>query len=418
MLDGVKICCHINDFEAWRKAVNIELFTPTDLETGATKGKTRTINGGLQQTITHRGIFENYQITIKETTKTQVNGKRSVSYFLTIDGSLHKNYFGGANYLPFHWDDLQKEIIKLETGLQLSGHADLANLEIGLNIPFQFPVFTYLKQNLITYKGHPFDRYNPDKNGLCLGYVCPLSQYAVKIYDKGKQFNLPDNLMRFELRYLKMQPLKERGIKHLSDLTDFEKVNGLLSLLISAWENTVLFDSSINLNNPELKDRDRQLLKDGRRPGYWEHLKETKKRRFDYHRKKYRELVTRYGNGLHEKVREMIITGWENLFKNCTILPGVQNPELFKFTVKVKGKNEQKRVCLSCGRDISNQDSRSKFCGSKFVGEAAAHQCRNRDSNQRNNFKNKVRRINSRGVLFDISPYLIVNNNKKQVYAI
>ncbi len=355
MLDGVKIYYHINDFEAWRKAVNIELFTPTDLETGATKGKTRTINGGVQQTITHRGKFETYQLTLKETIKTQVSGERSVSYFLVIDGSLHKNFFNGANYLPFTWDDLQTEIIKLETGLQLSGNIDLANLEIGVNIKLPFPVFSFLKQNLIAYKGNPFNRYNPDKNGLCLGYVCPLSQYAVKIYDKGKQFNLPDNVLRFELRYLKMQPLKERGIKHLADLKGFEIVNGLLSLLLSAWDKTVLFDSSIDLNSPALKDKDRQLLKEGRRPGYWEQLKETNKRRFEYHRQKYRELVTKYGSGWHDKIRELIKKEWENLFKNCTILPTVQTPELYEFTVKVKGKNVQNRHCLTCGRDITNQ---------------------------------------------------------------
>jgi len=418
VLDGVKIYYQINDFEAWRKVVNIELFTPTDLETGATKGKTRTINDSLQQTITYRGNIETYQLTIKETNKCQVNGNRSVSYFLIIDGSIHKNYYKGANYLPFTWDCLQPELIKLETRLQLTGFADLANLEIGVNIPLSFPVFPFLKNNLISYKGNQFNRYNPDKNGLCLGYVCPLSQYSVKVYDKGIQFDLPEYLMRFELRYLKMQTLKERGIKHLSDLRDFDKVNSLLGLLLSAWDNTLLFDSSIDLKNPKIKNKDRELLKDGRRPGYWEQLKETNSRRYNYQREKFRLLINKYGEGWHEKIKELIKTQWENLFKNCTILPSVQNPDLYKLTVKVKGKNVQKRTCLSCGRDITNQDSRSKFCSAKYVGEAAAHQCRNKDSNQRNNFKNKLRRIESRGVLFDITPYLIVNNNKKQVYAI
>ena len=418
MLDGVKIYYQINDFDAWRKAANIDLFTPTDLETGATKGRARAINGGLQQTIIHRGNFETYLITIKETTKCQENGCRAVSYFLIIDGSLHKNYFSGANYLPFTWDCLQTELNKLETGLQLSGVADLVNLEIGVNIPLPVPVFHFLKHNLISYKGNQFNRYNPDKNGNCLGYVCPLSQYSVKVYDKGKQYDLPGNLMRFELRYLKMQTLKERGIKNLTDIKDFNKANGLLNLLLTAWDNTVLFDSSIDLKNPNIKNKDRELLKEGRRPGYWEHLKETNSRQYNYQREKFRLLVADYGQGWHKKIKELIKTQWENLFKNCTILPSVKTPELYKFTVKVKGKNVQKRFCLSCGRDITNQDSRSRFCSAKFVGEAAAHQCRNRDSNPRNNLKGKIRRINSRGVLFDITPYLIVNNNKKQVYAI
>lgn len=419
MFDGLKIFYSLSDFEAWKRAVNIELFTPTDIDTGATKGKIRTVNGGQHQTITHRGNFENYLVTIKETTHTQVSGKRSVSYFLIVDGSLHKNHFNGKNYLPFTWDKVLTEIDNLETGLQLTGQfAEIVNLEIGVNIKLPVGVFSFLKKNLIAFKGHLFNRYNPDKNKMCLGYVCPLTQYSVKLYDKGKQFNLPDNLLRFELRYLKMQTLKKRGIKQLTDLTDIQKVNGLLSLLLAAWDNILLFDSSINLKNKVLKQSELNLLRDGSNPKYWEALKEKNSRQFNYQRDKFKELIKKYGTGWHEKIRELIKTEWETLFKNCTILPSVQNPELYKFTVKVKGKNVQKRFCLSCGRDISNQDSRSKFCSSKFIGEAAAHQCRNRDSNPRNNFKNKLRRINSGGVLFDVTPYMIVNNNKKQVYGI
>lgn len=418
MLDGVKLFCQIPEFESWRRAVNLDLFTPTDLETGAVRGKTRQIGGWVQQTIPHRGNFQTYQLTIKETIKSQVNGKRSVSYFLIVDGSLHKNNFGGANYLPFTWDRLQTELNSLETGLQLTGDTEIVNLEIGVNIGLPFPVFTFLNQNLISYKGNQFNRYNPDKNGVCLGYVCPLSQYSVKVYDKGKQFDLPGYLMRFELRYLKMQTLKERGIKRLTDLKDLNKVNGLLGLLLTAWDNILLFDSSIELKNFELRDRDRNLLREGRRAGFWEDLRETNPRRYNYQREKFRSLVAKYGQGWHGKIRELIKTQWENLFENCTILPTVPNPELYDFTVKVKGKNVQSRSCLSCGKDITHQDSRSKFCSARFVGEAAAHQCRNRDSNPRNNLRNKIRRIKSRGVLFDITPYLIVNNNKKQVYAI
>ena len=95
---------------------------------------------------------------------------------------------------------------------------------------------------------------------------------------------------------------------------------------------------------------------------------------------------------------------------------------MYKFTVKIKGKNVHQpyapKYCVSCGKDISHQKDNSKFCSSKYVGEEAAHRCRNADSNTRNNLKAKIRRIESRGILFDIIPYLIVKNNKIQDYAI
>lgn len=439
MIDGIKIYYRITDFETWKKAVNIELFTPTELDTGAMRGKIRTINGELQQTITYKADFEKYRITIKETTINRINGRRSVTYLLILDGSLHKNHFSGANYLPFTWDYLQKQITHLETSLHLSGKlAELVNLEIGLNISLPFPVFPFLKSNLISYKGNSFNQYPPDSNGVCLGYYCPLSQYTVKVYDKGVQFKLPENVMRFELRFLKMQKLKELKIKTLLDLKNYQKVHGLLSLLLDAWDNVLLSENLTKPNIQNLKPKERELLEKGSIPKYWELLKETDTRRFNYKRTMFKKLVSLHGTGWHEKINELIKTGWETLFENCTILPGVQNPELSEFTVKVKGKNVQDlpheivkrdkegefsytkkgRSCLTCGRDISNQDGRSKFCSAKFVGEAAAHQCRNRNSNPRNNFKNKVKRINGRGVLFDIIPFLIDKNSKKQPYAI
>jgi hypothetical protein len=407
LIDGIKIFYRIHDFEQWKSTVKIDLFTPTDLETGETKGKTREINGTIQQTITHRGNLDTFRIAIKETAKEYVRAERIVSHLLILDGSLHKNHFNGSNYLPFTWDNLQSQIEYLETSLQLTGpYTEIVNLEIGLNINLPFAVFPYLRKNLLVYKCTPFNRYNPDRNGVCLGFVCPLTQYQVKVYDKGKLFELPYNLMRFELRYLKMQPLKERGIVILSDLKDLEKVNALKDLLLSAWENVLLSDNTINLSNPAINPKDRELLKLANNPKYWETLKEENKRRFNYHRSKYRQLIAKHGMGYHSIIREQINNEWNRLFVNP------KTPELYNLTVKVKGNNVQSlglpnpRFCISCGRDISHQDKRSSFCSPKSVGEVAAHRCRNKDSNRRNNLKGKIERLKRRGLLFDITPYL------------
>ncbi len=456
MFDGIKLLYWLNDFEAWKQAVNIE-FGCTVLDTGEVKGKVRTINGETQTTIAHRADFDTYKLTVKETTKIKINGKKLVSYLLILDGSLHKNHFGGANYLPFTWEDLQKEICHLENSLNLSPElARLVNLEIGVNIIVPFAVFPFLQKNLISYKGNSFNKYRPDKKGFCLGKYCELSQYSVKIYDKGKQNKLPENVMRFELRFLKMETLKQRGINDLTNLKDPIKVNGLLSLLLMAWDNVLLFDSSINLKKPEIKPKEREVLQQGSNPKFWEDLKDQDTRQFNYQRAKFKELVSLHGKGWNQIIRELIKKEWQNLFKNCTNLPCGKNPELSELTIKIKGKNVQipkpvtiannnemqlnrkfpkpatitkpyktlqdktanektttnnlkKRFCQSCGKDISQQKESSKNCSSKYVGEFAAHQCRNNSSNPRNNFKNKIIKLTSRGLLFDILPYFNQN---------
>ena len=431
MYDGIKINIQLLDFHKWRETINVGFHLPMFIQNADIKEKVRNSNGINQRVITYRGTFETYRLTVKEVIKT-INEQSNTTYNLTIDGSLYKNYFGGANYKPFNLEALQTELQHIEKGLKISNrNATIQNLEFGVNIPFPYPVFPYLKRNLISFKGQSFNKYNPDKNGVCLGYYCLLTQYSVKIYDKGKQNNLPYNLMRFELRFLKMQKLK--GIKTLSDLPVLLNIQSLLPLLLEAWDNVLLNDYSIDLRNPELKEGQREVLKNGGNPKYWERLKETDKRRFNYERDLFKKLVAKHGKNEHKRILELINSEWGNLSGICTNLPSGKPPKLYEFTVKVKGKNVQKdltpptvpnteflhklkkgelsciekRVCLSCGNDISNQRGNSQFCSAKYVGEKQAHQCRNIDSNNRNNLKRKISVITGRGVLFDIRPYII-----------
>ena len=416
MVDGIKIYYPVLNFLIWKELVNIE-FSRTVLDSGAIKEKVRNDKGITKKVIIHRANFETYYLTVKEVTTIYRNDE-TIKYNLTIEGSLHKNHFIGANFSPFTWDDLQKEITHLENCLQLDlSKALIQNLEIGVNIPFPGPVFPFLQRNLISYKGETFNRYNPDKNGVCLGFVNMLSQYSVKVYDKGKQFDLPYELMRFELRFLKMQKLKK--IKFLCDLRDRNKVNDFLKLLLVAWKNVLLYDNTINLKKNGLKQEDKEVLKNGGNPKYWERLKESDIRRFNYERDRFKKLVALHGTNEHKKIFDLIKLEWENLSVNCTNLPSGKTPNLSEFTIMIKGKNVQttlpvpkieltiqtKRVCSTCGRDISEQKGDSRFCGEKFVGEKEAHKCRNKESNKRNHLKHKIKTITERGVLFDITPY-------------
>jgi hypothetical protein len=127
--------------------------------------------------------------------------------------------------------------------------------------------------------------------------------------------------------------------------------------------------------------------------------------------------VAKYGKSWHPFIRELILDEWKNLFKNYPNLPTGEILILPEFTIKINGKNgetpltDNKRYCLSCGKELhQEQKPGSKFCSSKFVGEKSAHQCRNNDSNQRNNFKRKVEVIQRRGVLFDVVPFIVGNN--------
>ena len=212
-----------------------------------------------------------------------------------------------------------------------------------------------------------------------------------------------------------MQVLNKGGIKCLADLLNKEKIFKLLPMLLEAWQNILIYDieTGIIRTKPELKKSAINLLTTGQNPKYWERLKKENKRQFNYHRDKFKILVAKNGNNWQQLVKGLIQKEWQQLFKNCTNLQDGESAKLYNLTIKIKGKNVQIRYCQTCGRDITNQQGGSKFCSAKYVGYEAAHQCRNNSNNR----KYKIEKILSRGVLFDIIPF-IVNNNKIQLHGI
>lgn len=408
MIDGITIKTRIKDFEQWKKAVNPSLFVSVGSDTGEVKTRKR----GKQTIFTHRGKFETFDLIVKDVSH-DLTGKHS--YYLTVKGSLHKNHFKGTNYQAFTFQAAHYQISHLCKNLQIEpNEAQISILEIGLNFSLPFKVMPFIRQNILCFKGKQFNQYKPDRKGISLGKVCYLSQYAVKIYDKGLQFDLKDNLIRFELKFLKMQPLNKHGIKFLSDLQNFTKPDTLKNMLVQAWSEILIFDIAGDLKNLPIKNQERELLMNGKNPRFWEELKEKESgNKYKYTVKKFKDLVARHGKNHSSLVMEYLKKEWDSQFKNYPNLPSGKTRELPKFTIKIKGKNgekiitHEKRHCLSCGKELNPaQRQDSKFCSAKYVGYEQAHQCRNINSNPRNHLKRKIEMIRSRGVLFDIIPFI------------
>jgi len=424
MIDGITLKYMIENFEAWKLAVQIPFTNSVYTDTGEIPYKKR----NEKIITTHRGRWETFEIIVKQVVNTNTHAE---VFHLTMRGSLHKNHYGGSNYLPFTWQQLQEQINHICKSLLIdTSQAQISTLEIGVNIVTPYEVTPFIRQNIISYKGYSFNSYKPNAAGLSIGIYCTLSQYQLKIYDKGLQFNLPYRLLRFEKRFLKMQVLNKHGIKYLSDLLNYSKVVNLDSMLFTAWQNVLIYDIDTSCKTGS------ELLNNGQNPKFWERIKVRGKRQFVYQRDKFRKLVVKFGNNWQQLTKELIEKEWHELVKDCPNLPLGANAELSEFTIKIKGKIVQNnsylpetpqpfipvkqfRYCQSCGKDITNQRRGSKFCSAKVVGEAEAHQCRNNSSNPRNNLKRKIETIQDRGVLFDIVPYLITKNKRNsEQYAI
>lgn len=260
-VDDFKLSCYIEDYYLWKESKKGIIKRPHwsvfeddgDVKTEEDDGSYNddSLKWRIDKTqkfkyctIIHYTGFEKYKIEVKETIRIHfATGIRSVCYFFTIRGSFKLNHLKVNNCGRLTFDDLQEQIRVIE-GLGLDAlKLKIDNLAPSILVALPFPVFQFLKDSLISYRGNAFKEYDPDNNGTIIGYYCPLRQIDVKLYDKSLQFNLPSYLMQFEDRFCKMQRLKNGfGIEFLSDLKDSTKVNRLIDLLLQTWDDILLFD--------------------------------------------------------------------------------------------------------------------------------------------------------------------------------
>ncbi len=331
MIDGISIKSSIANLEEWLALTGVKLSTSTDI----TSGEIRVRKGENSVSTQHHGKWEQYAINVIE-----VKSVVSIIYHLNIRGSLHKNHFKGENWQPFNFSDLQYQIRHICISLFIEPEsARISGLEFGINIDTPFNVKAFLDDYVIDFKGKRFDKYIPDKRGLELGLYCRFSQYQIKLYDKGKQNNLDFNLMRFEKKCKKMQVLKKMDILHLSDLLDKAKVYSLKPLLLKAWDSVLINDiEDSEMLSIEISDDDKRFLSDGRNHKNWGKIKENDRNSFNYKRRKYRELVKRFGLNYHSLIYKKLGETWDSLFDNSTNLPVVISYQLNNPTIKIKGK--------------------------------------------------------------------------------
>ena len=132
--------------------------------------------------------------------------------YVMLEGSLHTYSNDGLhNYNDFTPQQGIDVIRELEDRFKIDLERTVLNgVEFGLNIRIPFDC-RLIFDNLICYKGLPF---TPDKDGGDIFYSCVTKQFRIKIYDKGKQYKLPYNLLRFELKVTTMQYLRKKGTFH------------------------------------------------------------------------------------------------------------------------------------------------------------------------------------------------------------
>jgi hypothetical protein len=250
-------------------------------------------------------VYNNLEISI-------VNGRH-----INLKGSYHEYFSGGQNHADFTLTDFLTVIKDLDKKFHFNPGLDLLhNIEFGVNVKLPFDTKTFLR-SIISFKGKEYElrRYNGQ------GYMIKFSfdQYELKIYDKGFQYRLQENLLRFEIKVTTMQFLRSKGIYlHSSkDLLLHACHSRLGALLNDFFGQLVIYDHSIKINT--LQPRVQRLLREGQNPKYWSQLKETNPENYKKKVRRFRELVAKHGTQKRPATVQKLITDkWDQLTRTTS----------------------------------------------------------------------------------------------------
>lgn len=194
---------------------------------------------------------------------------------LVISGSIHKFYneimgHDRQNFDDFNFGKLSEvlRILSVEFDFELSD-TKVQNLEYGVNINTSFCPSSFLSGNLINmhYKEPTREEFDYNK-GQYRQFT--FSNYIMKVYDKGNEFNLPQNILRVEVKAIRSEVIDSQ-INTLSDLLSKPKLQFLRDDLLRRTKELLICD---DINEAEIANaKDFKLLLQYKNPAYWTTIK-------------------------------------------------------------------------------------------------------------------------------------------------
>jgi hypothetical protein len=221
---------------------------------------------------------------------------------VNLSGSLHKYWNSGAhNYNDFNFAAFLWVLMDLNTKFAIRPtQCILKCLEIGVNIIPPIPTNEILDYCFL-HKTNPFE-YSKNSNEGKYKQV-EHSQYIVKIYNKALHYKkdypeIKTEIMRFEIKYTKMQKLNERGIYTLNDLSNYG-LHNFKNELLCEFNNILFYDTTIRSKYKSLTNY--------KNPLYWVELLTNKQRDlFNYHRKQLKNITSQSSDKIQFNTTEIM----------------------------------------------------------------------------------------------------------------
>lgn len=210
-----------------------------------------------------------------------------------VKNSLHKLYNHNTigedqNHNDFSYSSLCKTIDYLSKKIIDVDSTMLTQLEFGFNIKVNRRPEEIVRRNIIihNYKGGSSNDYRGRGE---LKQFCH-NNYIIKCYDKGKQYQLNDNILRFEIKFIKAVEFNKLGIFNIGDLKSKLLLRNLFLYLIKRFDEITIIDDFDELSIPIKKDYDE--LSRYANPNFWsEELKGVHQQKKARHKKLFYNLL-------------------------------------------------------------------------------------------------------------------------------
>jgi hypothetical protein len=199
---------------------------------------------------------------------------------IILSGSLHKYFNNGQhNYNDFSYKSFLAVLKDLKDKFGITPkYCILRCLEIGVNINPPVPSNDILNHCFLHKRTVFLDKHNSSEGRY---KQAEHSQYLIKIYNKALQysakgFDIPEQILRFEIKFTKMEKVNRLGISTLGDL---ERIGFQVfeEDLVKECNNILLYD-------PTIRSRSRILTKYSN-PLYWTMIIKVRNRQTFYRQK-------------------------------------------------------------------------------------------------------------------------------------
>ena len=226
----------------------------------------------------------------------------------SIKGVYAPNYKKTKNYKGFNGNDFSLIDI-LEVKRVLCNLFDckpkqmiFQNIEFGINCKLDININLFIK-GLLYHKGiyfeHKFNRsYAEVKH----------QRYRIKIYNKGKQYQMQENVIRLELSINRMEEIKEMRIKSFDNI-NITTLNLLSKALLRRLEEVTHYDYTIT--KEELSKSNKSLINLFSDPNYWLHtLKPNERYR---HKENLKKITLNHSENVFKTIKDKLVN-------KCSIL--------------------------------------------------------------------------------------------------